>query len=143
MKTLISCCCLLLSVTAFSQQAEVLYKTYCAGCHGARLEGGAGPLLIKEKWVHGSSFTALYKTIKTGVPNTEMKGWGNVLSAKQINTLVNYIRSSQKGPIKTATSIPLRIVSKDYILRIEKIELWPYPHTLGHRICKCNPGPCF
>jgi glucose/arabinose dehydrogenase len=113
---------LMMSSRVCSQQAEVLYKTYCGGCHGARLEGSSAPKLIKDKWLHGSTANAIYKSIKVGVPNTEMKGWGNVLKDNQIHTLVNFIIASQKGPAKTAASIPSKIVTQDYILKVEKLD---------------------
>lgn len=113
---------LLCFIKGFSQQAEVLYKTYCGGCHGARLEGNSAPALIKTKWSHGSTDKAIFKSIKSGIPNTEMKGWGKVLKDNQINALVNYITASQKAPAKAGAAIPSRIVTMDYILNIEKID---------------------
>lgn len=79
-----------ISTTTYSQQAEVIYKTYCGGCHGARMEGNSAPKLIKDKWLHGSTYNAIFKSIKSGIPNTEMKGWGNVLKDKEINTFELY-----------------------------------------------------
>lgn len=117
--------CIILLITAtkvIGQQAEVLYKTYCGGCHGGRLEGNSAPKLIKDKWLHGSTHTAIFKNIKSGIPNTEMKGWGDVLKDNQINTLVNFIIASQKGPVKTAASIPSKIITQDYILKVEKLD---------------------
>lgn len=111
-----------MAIKLYSQQAEVLYKTYCGGCHGARLEGNSAPALIKEKWIHGSTFNAIFKNIKTGIPTTEMKGWGTVLKDRQIITLANFIIASQKGPAKTAASIPSKIITQDYILQVEKID---------------------
>lgn len=113
---------LILTTATYGQQAEVIYKTYCGGCHGARLEGNSAPKLIKDKWLHGSTPGAIFKTIKSGIPNTEMKGWNNVLTDKQINTLVNYIVASQKGPAKLAASIPSKIVTEDYTLKVEKLD---------------------
>jgi len=106
----------------YSQQAEAIYKTYCGGCHGARLEGNSAPKLIKDKWQHGSTSKAIFKTIKSGIPNTEMKGWGDVLKDKEINTLVSFIIASQKGPVKTSASIPSTIVTQDYVLKVEKLD---------------------
>ncbi|HSU51086.1 MAG TPA: PQQ-dependent sugar dehydrogenase [Segetibacter sp.] len=106
----------------YSQQAEAIYKTYCGGCHGARLEGNSAPKLIKDKWQHGLTSKAIFKTIKSGIPNTEMKGWGDVLKDKEINTLVSFIIASQKGPVKTSASIPSTIVTQDYVLKVEKLD---------------------
>lgn len=113
---------LLLASTLKGQQAEVLYKTYCGGCHGGRMEGSAATKLIKEKWTHGASPAALFKSIKGGIPNTEMKGWAPVLTDNQIKTLVNYILSSQKAPPGKAPGIPSKIKTENYVLRVEKID---------------------
>lgn len=107
---------------ANSQQAEVLYKTYCAGCHGARLEGNSAPALVKEKWQHGATYNSIFKIIKAGIPNTEMKGWGSLLKDEQVKALTNYITASQKGLAKTATALPAKLVTSDYILKVEKLD---------------------
>ncbi len=121
-QVLLSCIIFLLTTKAFSQQAEVLYKTYCGGCHGGRLEGNTAPKLVKDKWLHGSTYNAIYRSIKSGIPNTEMKGWGNVLKDKQINALVNFIIASQKRSAKAIAGIPSKIVTRDYVLKVEKLD---------------------
>lgn len=108
--------------TVFGQQTETVYKTYCGGCHGARLEGNSAPTLIKNKWQHGATYNAIFRNIKFGIPKTEMKGWGGVLKDNQISSLANFIISSQKAPSKKAASIPSKIKSQDYILKVEKLD---------------------
>lgn len=110
------------AIKIYGQQAEVLYRTYCGGCHGARLEGNSATKLIKDKWVHGATPTSLFKNIKSGIPNTEMKGWSPVLKDSQIKTLVNFILSSQKAPAKKITSLPQKIRTQDYDLKVDKID---------------------
>jgi glucose/arabinose dehydrogenase len=124
MKVLFTCGLFFLSCvsTVSGQQTETLYKTYCGGCHGARLEGNSATALIKGKWQHGATYNAIFRSIKFGVPKTDMKGWSGVLKDNQISSLANFIISSQKAPAKKAASIPLKIVTKDYILKIEKID---------------------
>ena len=107
---------------AFSQQTEVVYKTYCGGCHGSKLEGNSAPALIKTVWLHGSTHDAIFKNIKSGIPHTEMKGWSSVLKDNQINALVTFIVASQKQPPKANAAIPAKIVTKDYVLKVEKID---------------------
>jgi glucose/arabinose dehydrogenase len=115
-------CLFLVATKTYTQQAEVIYKTYCGGCHGAQLEGNSAPKLIKDKWQHGSTHNAIFRSIKSGIPNTEMKGFGNILNDKQISALVNFIIASQKAPPKKAASIPSEIVTQDYILKVEKLD---------------------
>jgi len=110
------------AISGYPQQVEVIYKKYCGGCHGARMEGNAAPALIKEKWQHGATYTAIFKSIKSGIPKTEMKGWGTVIKDKEITNLTNYIIASQKAPAKIAPALPDRLISQDYILKVEKID---------------------
>lgn len=112
---------LLVVKPGYNQQAEVLYKTYCGGCHGSNLEGNSAPALFKTKWLHGSTRNAIFQTIKAGIPNTEMKGWGNVLKDNQISTLTDFITASQNRPAKTKDTIPAKLVTEDYVLKVEKV----------------------
>lgn len=112
---------ILILTSAYSQQAEVIYKIYCGGCHGANLEGNSAPALFKTKWLHGSTRNAIFQTIRAGIPNTEMKGWSNVLKDNQINAIADFIISSQNRPAKTKDTIPAKIVTEDYVLKVEKL----------------------
>src|SRR5689334_22791393 len=105
-----------------AQQVEVTYKTYCGGCHGGRMEGNSGPALIKSKWQHGSTLSAISRTIRSGIPKTEMKGWSDVLKSNDIIALTNYIIASQKGPAKKAPYLPAKIITADYTLKVEKLD---------------------
>ncbi len=102
-------------------QAEIIYKNYCGGCHGAGLEGNSATKLIKTKWLYGSDRNAIFPNIKSGIPNPEMRGWGNVLKDNQLNSLVNFILASQNKPAKSKDTVPARIVTKDYVLKVEKL----------------------
>src|SRR3954469_1899723 len=110
MKNVLVFCGILLSLirSTQAQQAEVLYKTYCGGCHGGNLEGNSAPALIKTKWVHGAGRSSIFRNIKAGIPHTEMVGWSNVLKDNQIKALVDFIKGSQNRPGKTRDTIPAR-----------------------------------
>ena len=43
-----------------------LYQTYCASCHGAKLEGGQGSSLVDGVWKHGGSDAEITKSIIEG-----------------------------------------------------------------------------
>jgi glucose/arabinose dehydrogenase len=113
---------ILIAKQTYTQQAEVIYKTYCGGCHDAGLEGNSAPKLIKAKWMHGSDRNSIFHNIKAGIPNTEMKGWGNVLKDMQITALTDFILSSQNKPAKIKSAIPAKIVTKEYVLKVEKLD---------------------
>src|SRR5260221_5404868 len=43
-----------------------------SGCHGANAEGGRGPSLIEGRMIRRSSDTALFTSVRKGVPGTDM-----------------------------------------------------------------------
>ncbi len=88
--------------------AEV-YKNLCAQCHGPDGEGGVGPALADPQFQSANSDEEIYDTINKGHKATAMIGWGEILSAKQIEGLVEFIRQlkpigSIPGPTSTAAS---------------------------------------
>ncbi len=111
-----------ISVHSLAQNGQIVYKTYCAGCHGAQLQGSAGPALIKKEWKHGGDRNSLLKTIRNGVPSTEMIKFEGVLSAKEIEAVTDFIVNMQSSPeLVKKTDLPLRVETKLYNLRIEKL----------------------
>jgi aldose sugar dehydrogenase len=111
---------LIMSTMLYGQQGETLYKEYCAGCHGANLQGNTASRLIKPEWQNGKSRDAILHTISMGISKTEMIGWSNVLNEKQLMTLVDFIMSSQHKTLVKST-IPDRLITNDYVLKIEKL----------------------
>jgi mono/diheme cytochrome c family protein len=69
-----------------------VYADVCAQCHGANGEGGVGPALRDPTFQARVSDQYLYDTINLGHEATAMIGWGDILSADQIQQLVAYIR---------------------------------------------------
>ena len=47
------------------------YRVRCADCHGMDARGIRGPD-ISQVWARGRTDAALFRTIRNGVPNTEM-----------------------------------------------------------------------
>jgi len=54
------------------QQGGGLFQTHCSYCHGTRGEGGRGADLTAGVYRFGGSDAELYKTIRSGVPGSEM-----------------------------------------------------------------------
>lgn len=75
-----------------ASDAESTYATLCSGCHGRRLEGGQGPSLIDEVWLHGDTDERIAQVIGAGVPDKGMPSWSAELSPGQIRGLVILIR---------------------------------------------------
>ena len=113
---------LALPADSFAQTGETVYATYCAGCHGAQLQGSVAPALIKKDWKQGSDRKSILKTIRTGVPQTQMMKWEGVLSARQIEDVTDFILKAQNSPeMVRKLELPLDVKTKLYSLKIEKL----------------------
>jgi cytochrome c oxidase cbb3-type subunit 3 len=71
----------------------IIFKGNCFACHGKLGEGGVGPNLTDDFWIHGGSIKDIFKTIKYGYPDKGMKSWQADLSSLQINELASYIKT--------------------------------------------------
>jgi cytochrome c oxidase cbb3-type subunit 3 len=49
-----------------------LFTASCSGCHGANAEGGRGPNLAEGRQIRRLSDRALFNSIRSGVPGTDM-----------------------------------------------------------------------
>lgn len=70
-----------------------IFQQMCWACHGKMGEGGAGPNLTDEYWLHKGSLTDIYKSIKVGYPDKGMQAWEKQYSPKQIAQLASYIKT--------------------------------------------------
>jgi alcohol dehydrogenase (cytochrome c) len=71
-----------------------LYNQTCQSCHGAAGQGDRGPALNTPTFVHGSEDADLFRTIRSGIPGTQMPPFPG-LSDDQIRQLVSYVHSLQ------------------------------------------------
>jgi len=74
---------------------KTMYETNCAACHGMMGEGGVGPNLTDEYWIHGGSIQDVFKTIKYGVPEKGMIAWQAQLRPKDMQRVSSYIMTMQ------------------------------------------------
>ncbi len=63
----------------------------CATCHGTRAQGGAGPNLTDNYWIHGGDELSILDTIRNGVPGKEMKAWESELGLGGVIGMAAYI----------------------------------------------------
>jgi len=70
-----------------------IYLASCAACHGKAGEGGVGPNLTDNYWVHGGKLADIFKSIKYGWIEKGMKSWKEDFSPIQIAQLTSYIKS--------------------------------------------------
>ena len=68
-----------------------LFKQHCAACHGTRGEGGLGSSLIDGTWQHSKTDGERTRAIMEGLPGLDMPGFGEVLSPKEVHSLVVYM----------------------------------------------------
>jgi len=113
--------CFNLTSMAQVPEGRGLYRSYCAGCHGAELQGGSATALIKTNWVYGRGKGALIRNIRFGIPGTDMAAWNKVLSDDQIRLVADFIVEAQNIPPQAERPIPEQLNTEEYTLEIEEI----------------------
>jgi cytochrome c oxidase cbb3-type subunit 3 len=74
---------------------KTIYTANCVACHGAAGEGGVGPNMTDEYWIHGGDIRAVFKTIKNGVPEKGMIAWSAQLRPADMQRVASYIMTMQ------------------------------------------------
>ncbi|MFT7084555.1 MAG: cytochrome c oxidase cbb3-type subunit 3 [Vicingaceae bacterium] len=77
-------------------KGEAIYQGNCATCHGQLGEGGTGPNMTDEYWIHGGGIKNIFKTIKYGVPAKGMIAWQSQFSPSQMQKVASYVLSLQE-----------------------------------------------
>ena len=83
----------LLSLPARVQAGKSIFQVRCASCHGAEGQGGIGPNLTDDYWLHGGKMTEIRDTVTRGVPEKGMPPWGALLKKDEIHSVVAFIKS--------------------------------------------------
>jgi putative heme-binding domain-containing protein len=87
--------------TAEPIQAERLFQSHCAACHGPKGEGAMGPTLAVPKLGRATNDELLFSIIKDGIAGTEMPR--SRLNSDEIQQLVTYVRKLGQVPSETMT----------------------------------------
>ncbi|MDH5414299.1 MAG: c-type cytochrome [Flavobacteriaceae bacterium] len=67
-----------------NKSGKKVYKRKCAACHGVAGEGGVGPNLADNFWMHGNGSEAtIFETINNGIPDKGMEAWATKLSKEK------------------------------------------------------------
>jgi len=78
---------------AVAKNGALLFTTMnCDGCHGPDAAGAVGPNLGDQRWRYGGADAEVFMSIYYGRPKG-MPGFGGVLGAEGVWTLVTYLRS--------------------------------------------------
>lgn len=70
-----------------------IFSRNCFTCHGVNGEGGAGPNLTDEYWLHGGGIKNIFNTVTNGVPNTAMISWKSQLAPTDVRDVANFVMS--------------------------------------------------
>ena len=70
---------------------EAIFTTNCISCHGKAGEGGIGPNLTDDYYLHGPTPGNMVATITNGVAAKGMISWRGILTEKQILEVTSYI----------------------------------------------------
>jgi cytochrome c oxidase cbb3-type subunit 3 len=70
-----------------------IYDNKCWPCHGKLGEGGAGPNLTDDYWLHKGSLNDIYHSIKTGYPDKGMQSWAKEITPIQMSYIAGYIKT--------------------------------------------------
>jgi cytochrome c oxidase cbb3-type subunit 3 len=67
------------------------FEKVCAQCHGKLGEGGVGPNLTDNYWLHGADITSVVKSVKYGYPAKGMIPWRGTLSEDELINVSSYV----------------------------------------------------
>jgi cytochrome c oxidase cbb3-type subunit 3 len=73
--------------------AKEIFTAKCYTCHGKLGEGGAGPNLTDDYWLHKGSLNDVYHSIKVGYADKGMQSWEKVYTPKVISYLASFIKT--------------------------------------------------
>ncbi len=68
-----------------------IFKANCATCHGQLGEGGIGPNLTDDYWLHGDGMSNVVKSVKYGYPSKGMISWRLMLKPEQIIDVSSHV----------------------------------------------------
>jgi cytochrome c oxidase cbb3-type subunit III len=67
------------------------FGIFCVTCHGTHAEGGIGPNLTDNFWLHGPKTADIIHTITNGVSAKGMPTWGPILGDRKIKMIATYV----------------------------------------------------
>jgi cytochrome c oxidase cbb3-type subunit 3 len=74
-------------------KGKEIFTTVCFACHGKNGEGGVGPNLTDDYWIHKGALKDIYQSIKNGYPDKGMQAWSATYSPKEMDDLASFVKS--------------------------------------------------
>jgi cytochrome c oxidase cbb3-type subunit 3 len=81
----------LMADTSMMNGGKKIYQSKCATCHGMFGEGGIGPNLADDYWLHGGQLLDVYATVRDGVPAKGMLAWERQLRPAELMAVSSYV----------------------------------------------------
>lgn len=73
-----------------AEEGALIYKSNCVMCHGEKMEGGVGPVLMGPKFIYGSTLADHIRVISNGTQKG-MPAFGNQLGLEKVRIVAQYI----------------------------------------------------
>jgi cytochrome c oxidase cbb3-type subunit 3 len=80
---------------AMAEGGAAVFQRTCASCHGDAGQGGIGPNLTDEYWLHGAGPEAVWTAIAGGFPALGMPAWEGQLSDEERAQAMAFVISLQ------------------------------------------------
>ncbi|MFM2360675.1 MAG: hypothetical protein RLY16_2668 [Bacteroidota bacterium] len=74
-------------------KGKEIYESKCWPCHGKLGEGGAGPNLTDDYWIHKGSLNDIYNSLKVGYQDKGMQSWAKDYSPKELSFIASYVKT--------------------------------------------------
>ena len=74
-------------------EGKDIFITKCWTCHGKAGEGGAGPNLTDDYWIHKGSLNDIFHSIKAGYQDKGMQSWAKEFTPKQMANISSFIKT--------------------------------------------------
>jgi cytochrome c oxidase cbb3-type subunit 3 len=68
-----------------------IFQGKCATCHGMFGEGGIGPNLTDQHWLHGPQLMDVYRIVREGVTDKGMLAWERQLRPAELMAVSSYV----------------------------------------------------
>jgi mono/diheme cytochrome c family protein len=82
-----------LSDAASLAAGKEIYTVNCATCHGHNGEGGIGPNMTDDYWIHGAGMANMMHIIKVGIPAKGMISWRPILDEEKMLQVASYMNT--------------------------------------------------
>jgi cytochrome c oxidase cbb3-type subunit 3 len=74
-------------------QGAAVFAKNCVACHGDKGQGGVGPNLTDDYWLHKGGIKDIFYSIKYGWQEKGMKSWKDDFSPMQIAQLASFVKT--------------------------------------------------